>query len=46
MRDKERVEQEEKRYRDIIKKYKDYMYLRAQTMTEAEYWRGKYYGEI
>ena len=46
MRDKERKEQEEKKYRDIMKKYKDYMYFRKQTMTEAEYWRAKYYGEI
>lgn len=46
MIDKERMEQEEKRYRDIVKKYKDFIYTRVTTMTEAEFWRAKYYGEI
>ena len=38
--------EEEKEYKDILKEYKNYMYLEAQTMTEAEYWRAKCNGEI
>lgn len=31
---------------EIIKKYKEFIYNNVKFMTEAEYWRLKYYGEI
>lgn len=40
------VEKDKINYKKILKEYKDYIYLNATTMTEAEYWKAKCYGEI
>ena len=35
-----------KESKDIISKFKQYVYSKAFFMTEGEYWREKYYGNI
>lgn len=39
-------EKKYKEYKEILKKYKDYIYFNTKYMSEAEYWREKYYGKI
>lgn len=39
------AENDEINYKEILKEYKDYIYFNTRTMTEAEYWKKKYYGE-
>ena len=40
----EDIKEKTAEYQKILKEYKDYIYFRAKTMTEAEYWREKCYG--
>lgn len=40
------AEKDKINYKKTLKEYKDYIYFRARTMTEAEYWKAKYYGDL